>query len=243
MHKKIKRAVDVSNRAQRNYDLTKSISKEDLDTLIYAASNSPSKQNETHYQLKVYTDQNKIKEIYQCTKRFSLISTKEDKEESFKENNDGIFWQNIDNSVHNSQILSNLLFVYINDDGLPRGGNSLIAQNTKNLKSESVQNYNNQKNYSIGISVGQLILSASLLGYKTGICSAFDPQALKKTINTSEEVKLLVGIGLENQNIDRRLHAITKNKDVAERFRNGDLNDPWQFPSFTKNIKVSINDQ
>lgn len=242
MNNEIKNAVDISQRAQRNYDLSKSILDEDLDTLIYAAINSPSKQNETHYQLKIYTDQNKIKEIYNCTKRFSLIKDEEDRKNSFKEDVNGVFWQNEDTSVHNSQILSNVLFVYIDDDGKPRGGNSSIAKNNINIYSESVNNYKNQKNYSIGISVGQLTLSAALLGYKTGICSAFNPNAIQKVINTNKEVKLLVGIGYENQDVDRRLHAITKNKDVAEKFRTGNLEDYWRFPSFKKNIKVSIND-
>jgi nitroreductase len=243
MHEKIKKAVDIAQRAQRNYDLSKSIPKEDLETFVYSAVNSPSKQNETHYQLKIYTNQEIIKKIYDCTKRFSLIKNKEDIINSFEENKDGVFWQNIDTSVHNSQILSNVLFVYVDDDGVPRGGSSTIAQQTSNLNSESLQNYNNQKNFSIGISVGQLILSATLLGYKTGICSAFDPYAVQKVINTDKQVKLLVGIGYENQGIDRQLHALTKNKDVLEKFRNGNLEEFWRFPSFTKNIKVFIDDK
>ena len=242
MREEIKQAVDVAQRAQRNYDLSKSIPKEDLETLIYSAVNSPSKQNETHYQLKIYTDQKKIKEIYDCTKRFSLIKDEEDRKNSFVEDENGIFWQNENTSVHNSQILSNVLFVYVDDNGTPRGGNSSIAQKTDNLNSESVQNYNNQKNYSIGISVGQLTLSAALLGYKTGICSAFNPDAVQTAINTDKQVKLLVGVGYANQGVDRRLHALTRNKDIAEKFRNGDLEDFWRFPSFTKNIKVTIND-
>lgn len=242
MHENIKKAVTIAQQAQRNYDLSKSIPQEDLETLIFSAVNSPSKQNETHYELKVYTDQNKIRDIYNCTKRFSLLKDASDIEKSFKEDANGIFWQNENTSVHNSQILSNVLFVYIDDDDTPRGGNSLIAQNTKNLNSQSLQNYNNQKSYSIGISVGELILTAALLGYKTGICSAFNPDALQEIFNTDKQIKLLVGVGYENEGIDRRLHAITKNKDVAEKFRTGNLEDNWRFPSFTKNIKVSIND-
>jgi nitroreductase len=242
MNDEIKNAVDIAQRAQRNYDLSKSVNREDLETLIYAAVNSPSKQNETHYQLKVYTDQNKIKEVYNCTKRFSLIKDEEDHKNSFKENVDGIFWQNINTSVHNSQILANVLFVYIDDDGKPRGGNSSIAQNTYNINSESVQNYKNQKNYSIGISVGQLILSAALLGYKTGICSAFNPNAVQQVINTDKEIKLLIGIGFENSNLDRRSHAELLNKNVPEKFQTGNLDEHWRFPSFNKDIRVSINE-
>lgn len=34
MNEQIKQAVDVTNRAQRNYDLTKSIPQEDLDMVL-----------------------------------------------------------------------------------------------------------------------------------------------------------------------------------------------------------------
>ena len=95
---KIKQAVDATNRAQRNYDLTKSIPQEDLDTLIYAAVKSPSKQNETHYSLHVYTDQNMIKQIYNHTKKFTMIRDQQDQTESFKVEND-IFIQNDTKSV------------------------------------------------------------------------------------------------------------------------------------------------
>jgi nitroreductase len=243
MREEIKQAVDVAQRAQRNYDLSKSIPKEDLETLIYSAVNSPSKQNETHYQLKIYTDQKKIREIYDCTKRFSLIKDEEDRKNSFTEDKYGIFQQNEDTSVHNSQILSNVLFVYVDDSGSRRSGESIIAkERNNNINSESFYYYESQKNYSIGISVGQLTLSAALLGYKTGICSAFNPDAVQTAINTDKQVKLLVGVGYENQGVDRRLHALTRNKDIAEKFRTGDLEELWRFPSFTKNIKVTIND-
>ena len=42
--KQIKDAVAITQRAQRNYNLTKTIPQEDIETLIYAASNGPSKQ-------------------------------------------------------------------------------------------------------------------------------------------------------------------------------------------------------
>jgi hypothetical protein len=56
MREDIVKAVNSAQRAQRNYDLTKSVLQEDLETLIHVASNSPSKQNEVHFSLKVYTD-------------------------------------------------------------------------------------------------------------------------------------------------------------------------------------------
>jgi nitroreductase len=240
MNNKIKDAVNTAQRAQRNYDLSKSIPQEDLDTLIHVATNSPSKQNETHYALHVYTDQHKIREIYNQTKFFSLIKDETDFDNVFKEEN-GEFWQSEDLSVHNSQILSNALFVYSVDHGRARGGNSNIAQTTSDTNTESVKIYNEQIDFSIGISVGQLILSATILGYKTGLCSAFPKPQVRAIINSKYNVKLLVGIGFENTGVDRKLHAETLNKELPTKFQNGEPNEKWKFPSFEKNIKVIIN--
>ena len=86
-----------------------------------------------------------------------------------------------------------------------------------------------------------MILTAALLGYKTGICSAFDPTEVAKVVGTSNKVKLLDGVGFENASIDRRLHAETLNKDVPEKFRTGSPDEYWRFPSFEKYTKVTIN--
>ena len=97
----IKGASVATNKAQRNYDLTKNIPQEDLETLIHTAVNSPSKQNETHYSLHVYTDQDVIKKIYSHTKKFTMIRDKQDQDESFKVEND-VFIQNDTKSITNS---------------------------------------------------------------------------------------------------------------------------------------------
>ena len=101
--------------------------------------------------------------------------------------------------------------------------------------------YEEQINVSIGISVGELILSAGLLGYKTGICSAMDEAPIKELLGVRNRIKLLVGVGYPNMDVDRRLHSETLNNDVPERFRNGGPNEHWKFPSFEKNIKVTLN--
>ena len=82
MNDEIKNAIDVCKKAQRNYDLNKMVSEKDLETLIYVASNSPSKQNETHFNLRVYTDVETITNIYKRTKNFTF-STNTRTEEIF----------------------------------------------------------------------------------------------------------------------------------------------------------------
>ena len=238
MHEELKKAIDTAQRAQRNYDLSKTIPEKDLETLVYAATNSPSKQNETHYSLHVYTDQTIIREIYNATKKFTFGNDKHKTE--ILDPNKGENWMYENRSVHNSQILANVLFVYVDDDGERRGVTHFLAHHDENDKN-SIDTYNEQKNFSVGISVGELILSATLLGYKTGLCSAFDSDMITNIIKTNNRVKLLVGIGYENVGTDRRLHAETLNREIPEEFQTGDLDEKWRFPSLNKNITVLIN--
>ena len=240
MNNQIKQAVDTTNRAQRNYDLTKSIPQEDLDTLIYAAANSPSKQNETHYSLHVYTDQTIIKEIYNHTKKFTMIRDQQDQTESFKVEND-IFIQNDTKSITNSQIYANALFVYVKGEGSINKYNVQHYAAKLNPNSSAAKAYEEQIAYSIGISVGELILTAGLLGYKTGICSALDTRPIRDILGIKQNPKLLVGVGIPNSQLERTQHSEVLNRDVLEKFRTGELEEHWNFPTFKKYTKVTIN--
>ena len=232
LNNQIKKAVQNSQKAQRNYDLSKSVSTTDIKTLIYAAQNSPSKQNETHYALYVYTDRDIIYEIYNHTKKHTLGMNEA------LEKGKGEEWLYENKSVRNSQIYANILFVYVDDEGSARGADHLKA---KNGDESSKLVLDEQKNISIGISVGELILSAGLLGYKTGICSGLDRNPIKNIMKITSEPKLLVGVGYSNTDMDRRLHAETRNKDVPVDYRTGSPHELWKFPSYTKETTVYLN--
>ena len=235
-HQTLKNAVYITQRAQRNYDLSKSIPQADLDTLIYTAINSPSKQNETHFKLKVYTDPNLIHNIYDCTKKFGLY-TKEVFDKMYKDTDEGVV-SNTTYEVKNSQILSNVVFVYCDDQDNIRRGDQVIA--SRGNASEETRNFFTRlKNFSIGVSSGQLSLVAALLGYKTGFCSAYYLSQLRAIVK--DEPKLIVGIGYENSNMDRRLHGTLFNRDIPKQYRTGEDNERWRFPSLDKKIKVEIN--
>jgi len=239
LRENIRKAVDISQRAQRNFDLSKQISQKDFETLIYVATNSPSKQNETHFDLYVFTSQQKIREIYEQTKLFLLYDGKDNLEEVFGEKN-GEFWQSDDRSVHNSQTLANMLFVYVENQGEARGGTHVQAQGEIN-NAQSIVKYNEQISYSIGISSGQVSMAAAMLGYKTGYCSAFKKGPVQDICGTKKMPKLMVGIGYENVNVDRRQHAKTLNKDIPPDFKTGNDLEKWVFPSFAKEIDVYLN--
>jgi len=126
MYTKIINAIDSAQKAKRNYNLNHSVPKGDLDTMVYAAINSPSKQNETHYCLYVYTDQEIIREICNHTKKFTLVKDSSDKQWG---DDNGKYWVDDTNSVKNSQILANVLFAYVDASGEARGGTHQIGGN------------------------------------------------------------------------------------------------------------------
>jgi nitroreductase len=257
MNQQIMDAVKVSKQAQRNWDLSKTIPQEDLDALIYAAQNSPKKQMETHFALHVFTDPEKIRAIYDNTKKFSLFPVSETSEvdgydgsdfhnPGMFEDRDGEFWQDDEYSVKNSQILSNAIFVYTEDRRTVRGGTHFMAQ--ENGASPNILSiYEEQIDFSIGISVGQLILSAAMMGYKTGICSALDSDPISEILGKRADgklmnAKLIIGVGYPNEGVDRRLHAETLNKDIPfDDRRTGELDGKYRFPTFDGVTDVYLN--
>ncbi len=236
MNKDIIKAVDVVKRAQRNYDLTKSIPQEDLETLIYVATNSPSKQNETHFNLRVYTDPVVIKEIYDRTKQFTFQTNKEtdkifaDSESSNTHQTDKRY------AVTNSQIYANAIFVFCDDERNIRSGTHIVARKPGASK-VAKETLFEQKAMSIGISSGQLVLTAGLLGYKTGYCSAFErgdnnPESIANLLSTLTEPRLIVGVGYPNESMHHLEHPDVYNKDIEiKEGKHGKDNEHWVFPS------------
>ena len=248
MHNEINKAVEVTQRAQRNYNLTKTIPQKDIDTLIHAASNGPSKQNETHFNLRVYTDPTIIKKIHEATKLYAMFSW-DNVDEVFNDK-DGNFNTKEEYTVTNSQIYANAVFIWCDDTANLRGGTHILGAR-KEASFISKQTLFEQKSFSVGISSGQLTMAAALLGYKTGYCSAFERNIKRTTpdkhlqtiINSETEPRIIVGIGYPNEGVNRQYHATVKNKDVPERYRNGAAEQYWKHPTFDKELKVWLNDQ
>ena len=233
MNNEIKSAIDVCKKAQRNYDLTKPVSEEDLETLIYVAANSPSKQNETHFSLRVYTDPKIIRGIYNLTELFTFqTNTQTDKiftDTTKKFETDHRY------AVTNSQILAPVVFVYCDETKNIRSGTHIVATSGKATQI-AIDTLNEQKNMSIGISSGQLVMAAALLGYKTGYCSAFERDVngdnVQKLLNIKSEPKLLVGVGYPHPDMTRLEHPEVYNKDISiKEGKHGDEDKRWTFPS------------
>tara|TARA_Y100000015_G_C2385656_1_gene87243 strand:- start:354 stop:1118 length:765 start_codon:yes stop_codon:yes gene_type:complete len=252
MHDVIKDAVTVSQRAQRNYNLTKSIPQKDLDCMIYAASNGPSKQNETHFNLRVFTDKDIIKKIHDATKVYALFNGS-DVDEVFEDQKDEWgekFHTKETHTITNSQIYANAVFVFCDDQKNLRGGTHILATR-EGANEVTKQTLFEQKAFSVGIASGQLAMAAAMLGYKTGFCSAFErvlerttpDKHLQTVIQSETEPRLIIGIGHSNPGINRLYHATVKNKDIPVEFRTGPEEEYFKHKSLDKELDVWLNNK
>ena len=253
----IKEAVDTARVAQRNYNLDKEIPMKDLDTLVYAARNGPKKAMENHFALHVYTDKDLIKQIYDETKMFLVppdeCKTFNDLPDDMFEMRDGRPWQNDDKyAVKNSQVMANAIFVFskVENEGEARGGTHQMAHDEE--PGSALTTWEEQKAFSIGIAVGNLTLSAAMLGYKCGICSAFSQDNIGDMLlgHKTEagepnpmEPKLIIGVGYANEGVPRRQHHETVNSELPylkpQNGRNPD--EKFMFPKLTGETDLYIN--
>ena len=67
----IEKSIHKSQHCQRNWDLSREIPTEDLETIKTAATQCPSKQNESFYKVVFVHDRDTINKIADCTKGFS----------------------------------------------------------------------------------------------------------------------------------------------------------------------------
>jgi hypothetical protein len=189
----LKQSILTSQHCQRNWDLSKNISDEDLSTLISAVTECPSKQNIAYYKCHFITNRSMIEEIYS--------------------NTEGFYFSYDPPIPHkNTQTLANLVvafeeipvphlqlsgiighddipFTYVMEDAFPP-----VLQRDKEM--------------AIGIASGYLNLTANILGYSTGYCACFDPSVMGNVIGTNNNISLLLGIGFKNDNMKRRQHHL-----------------------------------
>lgn len=198
-HIELKKAVVRSQHCQRNWDLEKSIPQDDLDLLTYSLTNCPSKQNIAFYKVHFITNRNIIEEIHSKTSGFARNYTDEN-----------IVYET------NSQTLANLLIAFELEDYMQRHKDDTVFRNDEmlsydngTLSEQQINALERDANMAIGIAAGYANLTASILGYGTGCCACFDEIQVRNIIGAKNPIKLLMGIGFKNSNLNRRIHHET----------------------------------
>lgn len=186
-HTDIKKAVIRSQHCQRNFDLTTEIPDQDLETLIYAATNCPSKQNIAFYNLHVIKDREIIERVHDLAPGTH----------AYDDNGNLI-------PTTNSQVLANVIFVYEQlelSDLTEKGFNKW-----QTADESDIEVFKRDRATAIGIASGYVNLTASILGYSTGCCQCFLTNDIKEYLGLKNKPAMIQGIGLKDSTRNRRLH-------------------------------------
>jgi nitroreductase len=189
------KAVMQSQACQRNWDLTRAVEEKDLETLITAATQCPSKQNIAFYQLHVVKDRDVIERIHLQTTGFVVRRSPQLQ------------------LTTNSQTLANVLFVFEEYMDLTQQQDADRNQQTRALqaatddkRAAAAAQIRQDQLLSVGVASGYLALSAALLGYSTGFCSCFDAKAIEHELGLGSRCLLLVGVGYPDDDKNTRQH-------------------------------------
>jgi nitroreductase len=193
-HTEIKKAVIRSQHCQRNWDLQKEIPQQDLDLIIHAATQCPSKQNIAFYKVHFITNRDIIEEIHSKTAGFKNYNT--------------------DEMETNSQTLANLLIAFEVEDFIARHSDDTVFRNdemwsfdtTGQMSDMEKNNLKRDTHMAIGIAAGYVNLTSSMLGYSTGCCACFNPREISSIIGANNPIELLMGVGFKDETRSRREH-------------------------------------
>ena len=196
----IEKSVIRSQHTQRNWNLDKKLPKEDVNTLLQAVTNCPSKQNIAFYKVHFIQDRDIIEEIHENTYGFGTGKAPVN---------------GIRQTETNPQTLANLLVIfedynYLDDlkDDIHRSQETAEYLKNGYLSEKSQKELNRDKQIALGIAAGYLNLTASLMGYRTGCCQCMDTGAIREIAMLREEPLLLMGVGFPQEGVNRRRHHI-----------------------------------
>lgn len=191
----LKKAIHKSQHCQRNWELSKSIPESDMNTIIEAATQCPSKQNIAYYRAHFITDRKIIEEIHSWTKGFRMDLTD----------------VNDERSLTNTQVLANLLIcfeAYSDPSKAIRNSENYAMHVDRTLDTgyDARKLVERDRNMAVGVAAGYVNVTSALLGYSTGCCACFQPQKVQEILNLQGEPLLLMGVGFSGAGRPRREH-------------------------------------
>ena len=199
-----KQIIDTIRRCQRNWDHSKSIPDEHVDHWVYIAQNSPSKQDESYFNLYVITNKEKIDLLSNHTWGHTME----------------IAPGNFTGVTRNTQMFANAYFLFTFK--LPATIREIKADGHAYDQTGIDFEIRKKNGYvAIGIAAGLIAQSAADLGYKTGFNSNHNsyqdggPDQAKVWcdtlgIPTSEKIIVGLGIGYPEEGRARNEHNETE---------------------------------
>ena len=201
----LKKSIHKSQHCNRNWDLSKKIPQEDIDLIIEAATQCPTKQNLNHYKTHVITDRAVIEKIEAASSIMEFGSA----DNSFL-GFDGVRGYDEGTGPTNSQLSANLVLAFTKDTPYQpsRDGDEAIRQSaeTDEEMGKQAETYRDDLNQAVGIAAGYVNLASVMLGYSTGCCKCFDRAQVKEALGETREPVLLMGVGVSDPKRQRQEH-------------------------------------
>lgn len=178
----------IGQQCQRNYNLDQVMPEEDVQTIIHAVTQCPSKQNLDYYSIVAVEDRAIIERIYQD----HTLTAKGRK---------------------NPQILGHLLLVFVSKKPSFADRNREIrhAYNVSEVVNNPTEGNMDislleDTHQAIGIAAGFANVTATMLGYRCGFNRRFDNQEVEEILGITEgNAILMLGIGIPDLTRDRKL--------------------------------------
>ena len=175
---KLKHSHVMGQYCQRNYDLNQTMNKEDIDLIIHATTQCPSKQNLDYYSVYAIEDRTTIEAIYENTQT--------------------------ERGRKNSQVLGHLLLVFVSNPNVVRHELTNIV--LERQQSQNLPTILEDMHQAVGVAAGCANVTAGMLGYRTGYNKCFDHDAITNILNLKDGQipVLMMGVGIHDNNRNRR---------------------------------------
>jgi len=200
----IKKSIHKSQHCNRNWDLSQEMPQADIDLMIEAATQCPTKQNLNHYKTHVITDRALIEEIEAAT----AIPDFGSEDNSFL-GYDGVQGYDEGFGPTNSQLSAHAVFAFVEDDPWQMGEEVREPSESKKFGGgKEAESYRVDRDQAVGIAAGYLNLVSTMMGYSTGCCKCFHMDKVNKALGVPEgkNTVLLMGIGIADPSRQRQEH-------------------------------------
>ena len=229
--------IDNSHRAQRNWDLNKTIPKEHIDVIKYAAKWHPSKQNRVWYKAVFIQDREIIEHIQKTTDSFCIPNETPEDGRGFQQSPD----HPVRTFITNSQIMSNLIVVLVNDRDYSVGPRTELEERYGVVDGQNARLHElcaQDQERAIGVAAGYIAYTGALLGYKTGFFDARRNQDLLEKM-FGDIVHIIVGIGHPDKNRDRCEHHHDPGRKFYSLDRNTTVEDEVKYKDQILSVDVT----
>ena len=183
----LKDTIIKGQKCQRNWDLSKEMPQEDVELIVKAATECPSKQNLDFYKVMVIQDQEIQKKIYENT-------------------------LDRPGGRYNPQVLGHLLLLFLPKvPSEPR--NAEVLAQWCGVDNQNIRNLvETDRDQAVGVASGFVNVIAQFLGYSTGCNKCFKDEAIKEILGIEERPILMMGVGIKDETRNRREDQVTGEK-------------------------------